>query len=227
MAQVWHDLLFAHWPVSAEVLRRLIPPALTLDTFEGQAWLGVVPFRMSGVRLRGLPGIRRLSAFPELNVRTYVTLGGKPGVYFFSLDASNRLAVTFARRFVFLPYYHARMVARSAGDAIDYRSRRIDPHAPPATFAARYRPTGQNVPPGTEPLATWLTERYCLYAAERRGGIYRCEIHHPRWPLQQAEAELYNNTLTQSLGIALPGQPPVLSFARRLEVMVWPLRRVA
>ena len=97
MAQSWHDLLFAHWPVDSERVRPLVPDRLEIDSFDGQAWLAVVPFRMTGVRLCGTPAVPWLSAFPELNVRTYVKYGGKPGVWFFSLDAGNPLAVVIAR----------------------------------------------------------------------------------------------------------------------------------
>src|ERR1700687_6083754 len=110
MAGTWRDLLFAHWPVATTSLRPLVPARLRIDTFDGQAWLAVVPFRMSGVRLRGTPAMPWLSAFPELNVRTYVRCGAKPGVWFFSLDAGNPLAVGIARAWFHLPYYRAWML---------------------------------------------------------------------------------------------------------------------
>src|SRR3977135_4252914 len=110
MAQIWHDLLFAHWPVDAALLRPWVRRSCTATTSGGQAWLAVVPFRMTGVRRRGTPPLPWLSAFPELNVRTYVTYGGKPGVWFFSLDAGNSLAVSIARAWFHLPYFLARML---------------------------------------------------------------------------------------------------------------------
>jgi len=132
-----------HWPVPAEALRPLIPPALAVDTFDGQAWVGVVPFRMSGIRAHFLPPIPGTAAFPELNVRTYVTIDGKPGVWFFSLDAANRLAVRVARWTFHLPYYDATMsCTRDGAGEVAYRSTRTHRHAKPAAFAARYRPTG-------------------------------------------------------------------------------------
>jgi uncharacterized protein len=142
MAQSWHDLLFAHWPVDAEMLRPHIPQQLEIDTFEGRAWLGIVPFSMTGVRLRGTPALPGLSAFAELNVRTYVTAQDKPGVWFFSLDAANSLAVFAARLIFHLPYFRARMKCREADGWIEYQSERSHAGAPPAGFAARYRPTG-------------------------------------------------------------------------------------
>src|SRR4029450_6385677 len=141
MAQTWHDLLFAHWPLPVDDVRRVVPAVLPLDTFDGQAWIGVVPFRMTGVRPRAVPPLPWLSAFPELNVRTYVTLDGKPGVYFFSLDAGNRLAVVTARLTYFLPYFHAHMAVTHDGEAIRYSSYRIHHGAPSADFIARYGPT--------------------------------------------------------------------------------------
>src|ERR1700719_3421285 len=122
MAQSWHDLLFAHWQVDAGELRPHIPPQLAIDTFEGNAWLGVVPFRMSGVRLRWTPALPWLSAFPELNVRTYVTMQDKPGVWFFSLDAANAVAVAAARLSFHLPYFRARITCSACGGWIQYSS---------------------------------------------------------------------------------------------------------
>jgi hypothetical protein len=231
MAQSWHDLLFAHWPLPAEALAPLIPPGLTLDTFDGRAWIGVIPFRMSGVRLRGLPPIPGAGAFPELNVRTYVTdaptgalagEGGKPGVWFFSLDAASALAVRVARAWFRLPYYRARMRCEADGDGIRYESHRtVDAGGTAADFAARYRPTGAPAPPTTGSLEHFLTERYCLYAKDRRDGLRRAEIRHAPWPLQPAEAEIDLITMVAPLGLSLPDEAPRLHFARDLDVVVW------
>src|SRR5215468_11352605 len=165
MAQVWHDLLFAHWPVPVETMRASVPPSLELDLFDGRAWLGVVPFRMSGVRLRWTPALPWLSAFPELNVRTYVVAEGKPGVWFFSLDAWNPVAVEAARIWFHLPYFHARMVCEEKQSWIHYHSMRNDQRAPAALLEARYRPAGERFEARRGTLEHFLTERYCLYAA--------------------------------------------------------------
>ena len=133
MRQKWHDLLFMHWRIPPQTLRPLIRAALEIDHFEGSAWLGIVPFRMTGVRLRGTPGIPGLSAFPELNVRTYVSAGGKPGVWFFSLDAASTTAVAAARAWFHLPYFRARMSLEAHGDEIRYQSHRTHRDTPPAT----------------------------------------------------------------------------------------------
>jgi uncharacterized protein YqjF (DUF2071 family) len=217
----WHDLLFMHWPVKSEAIRTFIPQALRLDTFEGTAWIGVVPFRMSGTRPRLAPSVLWLSNFPELNVRTYVVAEGKPGVWFFSLDAGNPIAVEMARDFFHLNYYNAHMSCELVGESVRYSSVRTHRNAPPAAFVARYRPTGPVYLSSQGTLENWLTERYCLYAANRRGRAWRAEIHHARWPLQPAEAEIERNTMADQLGLILPQTQPLLHFARRLDVVGW------
>jgi uncharacterized protein YqjF (DUF2071 family) len=221
MAMRWHDLLFMHWPVRPAVLRPLIPAALTLDTFEGWAWLGVVPFRMTGVRPRCLPACSCLSAFPEINVRTYVTTPGRSGVWFFSLDAASRLAVRAARFWYGLPYYDARMRVAQEGEAVHYHSTRTHRRAAVATFEASYTPSGAVSHTGPGTLEHWLTARYCLYAVDRHGRVGYGDIHHAPWPLQDASAELRSNTMAVPLHVELPRTQPVLHFARYLEVVAW------
>jgi uncharacterized protein YqjF (DUF2071 family) len=222
----WHDLLFMHWPVPEDWLRPLIPPSLHLDTFDGSAWLGVVPFRMSGVRPRYLPAVPWLSDFPELNLRTYVTAEGKPGIWFFSLDAHNLVAVRLARATFSLPYYDAKMSCRMAGDEIHYNSVRTHRNAPKTRFKARYRPAGETFDsrPGT--LENFLTERYCLYAADERGRVRRGDVHHQMWPLQPAEVEIETLEMTEQIGVTLPSTDPVLHFSKRLDVLAWPPKRI-
>ena len=221
MKQIWHDLLFAHWPLAPAQIRPLVPPQLPLDLFDGQCWVGVVPFWMSGVRIRGLPPLPGLSRFPELNVRTYVTYGGKPGVYFFSLDAARHLAVWAARKFFHLPYFHAQMNSSERAGTIFYASIRTQAEA---EFRASYRPTAPVQFSEKASLSDWLTARYCLYTAHRER-IYRCEIHHSPWPLQAAQVEFERNTMAAAAKLALPDLPPLLHFSKRLEVLIWPLRR--
>ncbi len=228
MKQTWNDLLFAHWPVKPERILPTLPPGLRLDTFEGQAWIGLVPFWMSGVLPRGIPDwpvFSPLSTFPELNVRTYVTdrNGEKPGVWFYSLDAANRLAVETARRWFRLPYFQAQMRTWHDGVWVEYRSERTHPGAPPATLSGRYRPLGSvfESAPGT--LESWLTDRFCLYSASRRATLYRAEIDHPAWPLQLAEGELRFDALVRQHRLRLPDTAPLLHFARRISMVAWPL----
>jgi uncharacterized protein len=222
MAQTWNDLQFAHWPINPASLRALVPSQLPLDTFDQRCWLAVTPFRMSNVRARGVAPLPGLSRFPELNVRTYVTVGNKPGVYFFSLDAGNLPAVWAARSFYHLPYFHARMSVSGDEHGISYHSRRYRSHA---ELRARYVAVGpvQLRQPGT--LEHWLTERYCLYTVVN-GRVYRAEIHHEQWPLQDAEAEIESNTMASAAAIQLPDTKPLLHFAKKLEVLIWPLRRL-
>jgi uncharacterized protein YqjF (DUF2071 family) len=222
MKQEWHDLLFAHWMVPVEVLRRLIPRALEIDTFGGQAWLGVVPFRMSGVRMHGAPAVPGFSRFPELNVRTYVVRDGKPGVWFFSLDAANAFAVWGARILFHLPYFLAAMSCAEDAGWISYQSQRKDRRGLAASLRARYRAIGEvfHAQPGS--IEHFLAERYCLYTADEKGRIIRCEIHHPPWPQQLAEAALQENTMADAAGITITDRKPeLLHSSRRQEVVVW------
>jgi uncharacterized protein YqjF (DUF2071 family) len=223
MAMRWHDLAFLHWPLDPGVLRPLIPSALELDTYDGKAWIGVVPFRMTGVRPRFVPPLPGLSAFSEINVRTYVTTGGKPGVWFFSLDAANSPAVWTARWAFHLPYYLANIWALESDERITYDSTRRHAGGTGAQFAAVYGPTGPPYRSTPGSIDHWLTERYCLYAADRRGRIFRGDIHHQPWPLQPAMAEIQVNTMTAPLGVELPSVSPVVQFARRLDVVAWRL----
>jgi uncharacterized protein YqjF (DUF2071 family) len=221
---VWEDLLFEHWPVPAELLRPLVPAGLELEIREGAAWLAVVPFRMRGVRLRGTPALPWVGAFPELNVRTYVRHGDRPGVWFFSLDADQPLAVLAARRLWHLGYRWAEMRCVADGPAVAYRTRRRDGAG--AEWRGRYAPTGVAVPAPPGSLAHFLTARYCLYAADARGRLFRGEIDHPPWQLEEATAEVETDTMTRPLGFELPAAEPLRWFSRHLEVVAWPIARV-
>src|SRR5918998_1464012 len=174
MAQTWEDLLFAHWRVPFEPVRALIPPDLELDRFDGDVWLGVTPFCLTGLRARGTLPLPRVSAFPELNVRTYVTAGGKPGIWFFSLDCASALAVEAARRLYRLPYHRARMRVERRAEGVRYSSSRSDRRGDPVVFSADYAPVGEafTATPGT--LEYFLTERYCLYSADG-SRVYRAD----------------------------------------------------
>lgn len=225
MSMSWHDLAFLHWPVPAAALAGTIPPGMELDTFDGSAWLAVVPFRMSGVGPRYLPKPRFLSAFPELNLRTYVTADGKPGVWFYSLDAASKFAVRAARIGFRLPYFDARMRCERAGDTLTYASERTHAGAPPAVFRGRYRATGPalDVRPGS--LEHFLTERYALYTTARGGAVLRGDIHHAPWPLQPGEVELEECAMTRLAGLEQPNTPPLVHVAERLDVIAWTLAR--
>jgi hypothetical protein len=229
MRQRWNDLLFAHWPVPKQALTGLLPAGLEVDTFDNWAWVGVVPFHMDLVEVRGAGartfGVPSATRFPELNLRTYVrsTETMQPGVYFFSLDAASALAVVCARMFFSLPYFWATMQSRrESGDWIHYRSRRLLT-SPAASFAARYRSLGK---PAQGPLEEFLTARYCLFT-ERGGELVLGNIHHLPWQLEAAEAEFETNDLPRAGGITLPDRAPVLHYSRELVVYVWAVEPVA
>ena len=226
MGQTWKDLLFAHWRVPPETIGAHVPPGLSLDVFDGHAWLGVTPFEVTGVRLIATPPLPRLSTFLELNVRTYVTAGGKPGILFFSLDAASALAVQAARRYYRLPYFRARMSVSRRDGRISYRSERTSPDGPPAEFAGEYGPTGAvfHADPGS--LEWFLAERYCLYTLDDEGRVNRADIHHPPWPLQPADGLFPVNTMTSQVGVELEGEP-LLHFAARQDVAIWSLDPVS
>jgi uncharacterized protein YqjF (DUF2071 family) len=224
MHQRWTSLLFAHWPVPPEMLRPLIPTSLEIDTYDGDAWVGVIPFRMSNVRPRWVPRLPWVSEFLELNVRTYVRYRDQGGVWFFSLDASNPLAVRAARSLVHLKYYDARMAMHIGADgSFHYRSQRTHRGAPPASFEGSYRPEGhvRTAQPGT--LDHFLVERYELFSSGTRG-LLSVKIAHPPWPLQRAVAHIERNTMAAAAGVTLDGEPQQLHFAARVDVKTWPPR---
>ena len=221
MTQTWNDLLFAHWPLDPSVVLANVPDAFELDVFDGRAWLGVVPFYMTNVAPRYVPALPWLSAFPELNVRTYVRVDGRAGVYFFSLDAGNPVAVHAARTLLNLPYFPSSMEVERHGARVRYRIRRKGRN-PRAELLAEYQPTGAPFQPVEGSLDYFLTERYCLYALDRRGRPYRLDIHHPPWTLQPAEAQFQRNTVAEvSSGIPLPAERPILHFAPRQDMVAW------
>lgn len=221
MHQTWDKLLFLHWRVPVAEVRPHVPEGLEIDTWDGGAWVGMTPFTMRGIRPTFLPAVPLLSQTHELNVRTYVHRDGVPGVWFFSLDATNPLAV-YGARFAFrLPYYRAEMELDEQGDTIRYRSRRTHEGAPAASFAAEWR-RGEPLPeaaPGS--LDFFLTERYCLYAANR-GRLMRSRIHHRPWPLGRATLGRLASTMLEAHGIRTPDDPPLLHQQREpLDVEVW------
>jgi uncharacterized protein len=224
LGQSWERLLFAHWRVDPEALARVMPPNLEPDVFDGSAWIGVTPFMIKGFRIHGTPPVPPVSNFPELNVRTYTTVGGRPGIWFLSLDTSNPLAVWGARRLYRLPYHRAAQSAEARGEGLRFESSRRGDDATPASLEIEYEPTGPvfNAAPGS--LDWFLAERYCLYTVDEELRVYRGEIHHPPWPLQPARAEIAVNTMTAPLGIDLQGDP-LLHFAALQDVVIWRLER--
>lgn len=224
MYQSWGKLLFMHWQTSARALRRLIPEPLIIDTFEGEAWISVTPFTIWGARPIFTPPLPWVSDFHEINVRTYVSLGGVPGVGFFSLDANSMVAVMAARAFFHLPYHNAKIDLEQRGDTIIYSSTRKDAD-PPAKFNATWT-IGGNLPqaePGS--LDFFLVERYCLYTSNE-GKLYRCRIFHQPWPLQQADLATYGSSMIEADGLPAPEGEPLLHCGGPVNVEVWPLEEV-
>lgn len=232
MRMSWLDLLFMHYKVDAGAMQDLLPDSVELDTFDGEAWIGIVPFRMTDVAPRWVPNLPLVSRFPELNVRTYVTIDGKPGVWFFSLDATSKIAVRAARWLFHLNYVDANIdftkaFNRSPGKWIKYHSVRTDATAAPAELHCEYRPVGDWYFAKPETLVHWLTARYCLYTTNPHGQLFRGEINHQPWRLRDAQAILHTNTMTDGLGLELGEQKPLLHFAEETKVVAWSLDKVA
>lgn len=225
MHQRWAELGFLHWPVPVAALRHLVPSALTIDSHDGQAYVGVVPFTVTGARAMLMPPLPWVSDFHEVNVRTYVHLqGADPGVWFFSLDASNPVVVAAARALFLLPYHHARMEMDVDPGGIDFRSERVK--AETAIFAARYEPLGQAQAAAVGTLEHFLAERYFLYTSSDHR-LWQAQVHHEPYPLQQARTEVMVEGLVAAAGIARPeGQPPLAHFARQVNVEIFALRDV-
>jgi uncharacterized protein YqjF (DUF2071 family) len=228
MHMSWEQLLFAHWPIKPEVMRERIasacggwPEKLELDTLDGEAWLGVVPFTMARTGLWWWPTALGPHSFHELNVRTYVKHGGKPGVLFFSLDAASPMAVFTARKWFHLPYHNARMDLGLEKEVVRYDSLRTHRGSPPAKFRGTYGPDGNVYRSEQGTLERWLTERYCLYSVDRRNRVWRGEIHHEQWPLQKAHAKFDHNEMAACHGLTLPDTKPLYHYVKRIDVVAW------
>jgi uncharacterized protein YqjF (DUF2071 family) len=220
MVQRWHDLLFAHWRCPISDLRPLIPIPLEIETYDGDAWISVIPFYMSGVRMRLSPPIPTTYAFQELNVRTYVTLDNRPGIWFFSLDCESSLAVIGARMGVRLPYFRAAMRMNRNNNGIEYDSQRWSMLGKPAAFSATYRGEGEEYSPAPGSLDHFLAERYCLYSSDGKR-IWRGDIFHPRWSLQPGQAQIDTNSMLAAAGVRAVGHDPLLHFSTFQDVRFW------
>ena len=226
MHQSWGKLLFMHWRIAAVELRPLIPEELEIDTFDGSAWIAVVPFTMWDTRALPpyVPAVPGFSAMHELNVRTYVYRDGVPGVWFFSLDCNSRAAVFGARTFFHLPYYHADIELEQEGNTIDYRLLRREP--PAAEFQCRWTIGDALLLSVPGSLELFLTERYWLYS-QHAGRLYRGRIHHQPWPLRKATISSFSSSMIESQGLSTPAQAPLLHYAEELTVDIWALQKVS
>ncbi len=227
MYQRWSNLSFLHWEVPIEPLAALLPPGLEIDTYEGKAYVGLVPFTMQDVRPRGLPAVRWLSNFHETNVRTYVRIGNSEhGVWFFSLEAANWVAVALARKWFHLPYFHARMSLTSdESELFTYSSERLASGPNPPSCHVATRPIGEARPAEYGTLEHFLVERYTLYSA-RPGGLARGRVHHAPYPLQRAEVVKMEENLLASSTIVRPDLRPLVHFSSGVVVDVFPLENV-
>ena len=221
MTMDWLELSFLHWSLDPELLRKHLPAGLELDTWEGRAWLGVVPFRMENVNPTHYRLPRMMSAFPELNLRTYVVANGKPGVWFFSLEATNPLAVRTARAKFHLPYYDARIRHSMDKGVVSFRCRRVHRGAPALEFDADFNGAGETFTAQPGSLEYWLCERYCLYSADNNGRISRGDVHHRPWPLQQGSVAIEENTVFEQLGLDLPEQPEDVLYSAGVQCLGW------
>jgi len=223
--QAWHDLLFAHWQVPAELIAPFVPKELQLDLWEGAAWISLVPFHVQSSNMRELLPLPFVGSFYELNMRTYVTYRNQPGAYFFSLDASEGLAVT-AARLAGLPYFNANISMNEGNENLFFHAQRADPRGHSEVFAGTYSPLSDEVfraEPNTQ--LHWLTERYRLFFS-KDGAIMAGDIHHLPWPLQSAELVIEQNTMTTSLGIKLPKEAALITYTKHHEALVWPPKNV-
>lgn len=224
--QRWQSLLFLHWHVPVEILRPLIPKPLEIDTFNGSAFVGLVPFTMRNVRPVWSPSVPGISNFHEANVRTYVHLAGKdPGVWFFSLDAASPVAVLIARTLWRLPYFLARMsLTPGPGRRIEYRTRRLYPGPLPADACFLYEPTGECAPAATGTPEHFLAERYILYTEKSPGNLLLGRVHHPPYPLQPASLLEWDETLLAATNLPRPDHAPLVHFSPGVDVEIFPLR---
>lgn len=223
MGQRWSDLLFLHWPIDPEIIRSHLPRGLHVDLFDDQAWIGVVPFAMQRVRPVGLPPLPWVSWFLELNVRTYVhDESGRPGVWFFSLDCNQPIAVEVARRFFHLPYHHARMSAKMRGAENFYSSCRKG-----SDIVSRFR---YRRPVGAEParegsLEWFLVERYLLFTADRAGNIRSGRVHHKPYRIAEAKCDEWSSAPIEEDGLGrVSGPPTSMLVAEPVDVRIYPLQ---
>ncbi|MCD5322294.1 MULTISPECIES: YqjF family protein [Pontibacillus] len=224
MKQDWNDLIFIHWPVKVDDLRPHVPDCFDIDTYEGWAWIAIVPFQMKNIQLRGLPPVPGFNQLLELNVRTYVTYNGEPGVYFYTLDANHLIGVGIARYVFGLNYVTARMSLDQQDGTYHFLSRRTHTGYPPAHFHARYKPVSPVLRTQPGSLMYWLTERYALWV-NRGKRIYKGPIFHQNWQLQKAEVEMPINDLTDFLPSSVFDRKPVAYFSKNLHTSIFPFER--
>lgn len=224
MHQRWRRLLFLHWSWDARAVQATLPPELTVDSWDGRAWLGIVPFAMRRVRPRFCPPVGWLSDFLELNVRTYVRdARGRPGVWFYSLDCAQPVAVWAARTFFRLPYFRADMREERTAGEIRYYCRRVGQDAE-ARYV--YQPAGMAAPASSESIEAFLVERYRLFAGGAGAPLFTGEVWHPPYEIQPVETSQWDATPLRQAGFDPGDRPPEhAAFAPGVDVRIFPLRR--
>lgn len=223
MKQTWEDLLFLHWSVDQSWLQSMLPSPLEVDTFDGKAWIGIVPFEMTHIRFKGLPSVPFASRLLELNVRTYVKYGGQRGVYFFSLDASHKAGVSIARNVFHLPYYRAKMGKKSDGKQISFWSTRTHKKADKAEYHIVYEPVGKAYETTEGSLDFWLTERDRLFIV-RNHNVYQGKIKHDKWPLQKVDVAVLRDTLSHPFHYH---ESTITHFSKSVTTYLWPFEKIA
>ncbi|MCJ7842651.1 DUF2071 domain-containing protein [Lederbergia sp. NSJ-179] len=223
MTQTWNHLLFCHWPIDEKVIQPLIPPEFELDKFAGKAWLGVIPFQVTDMRIRGLPKPPYLHTYLELNIRTYVTYKGTPGIYFLALDADKWSAVWGGKIGALLPYRKANMEMQERKNRIHFQSKPLDPSQKERTLSIQYQPISESYSPTTDSLEYWLFERYCFFILFKNR-VFRGDIHHNHWKVSQAVAKIdqpFFFTLFQNRHDA-----PLFHYTRKKQAFMWMLNKV-
>lgn len=225
MTQTWYDLLFSHWQVPETLLRAHIPSILDIDLFEGTAWVGIIPFKVNHMRMRGLPEMPFLHSYLELNVRTYVTYKGTPGIYFFSLDADKLLAVLAAKIGSLLPYRLASMNMESKGDLVHFRSNVKHAVNQKEILDISYHSISEPFLPAEDSLEYWLYERYCFLTV-KGNHLYRGDIHHDRWRVSKAQADIHINSMASFLQPHYFEPEPLLHICPEKQVFAWMLEKL-
>ncbi|WP_257131809.1 YqjF family protein [Bacillus sp. AFS017336] len=226
MSQSWENVLFMHWPISAKLLQTHIPKELTIDTYDGTAWLGIVLFSTNGVYLRGMPSISLLPICPEINVRTYVKYNGKPGVYFLSLDVSNWVLYTIAKHWFHLSYFPANISSQKIKNIFHFESKRIKSKKEIIQFDCKFETNSNDYLAKEDTLEHWLTEKYCFFSNDQKGNIYRCDIDHTQWTLQNVDLTISINTMCTPLNFRLPNTSPITHFSPGVETILWNIKKI-
>ncbi|PWA07930.1 DUF2071 domain-containing protein [Pueribacillus theae] len=225
MTQEWEHLLMIHWPVTASLLKKQIPEQLELDTFEKTAWISYVLFQVNDAKIRSLPKIPYLHSFIELNVRTYVTYKGKPGVYFFSLDANKRPIVFAAKIGALLPYRFADIAFHQENSGFCFKTKRKHSDRLKDNFESYYRSTSDPFFPSPHSLDYWLLERYCFWTTKGKW-VFRGDIHHDKWKVTTAKAKIVENTMASFLPRSSFQTKPLLHYTSNKKVFAWPIKHV-